>query len=129
MLPQYLAVVNGLRRANAILESVISNGTLFYEGIPKWVRHKEKKEKPKGMIARCKKSAPQTKPQDEPRSGARKYRKMRLWCGRNRVTFAPRIELAFGDSASLRGIRGAVKLADGTSASAKATKKNAPYGR
>ena len=43
--------------------------------------------------------------------------------------FAPRIELAFGDSASLRGIRGAAKRADGTSASADATKKNAPYGR
>ena len=43
--------------------------------------------------------------------------------------FAPRIELAFGDSASLQGIRGAVKRADGTSASADATKKNAPYGR
>jgi len=42
---------------------------------------------------------------------------------------APRIELAFGDSASLKGIRGAAKRADGTSASADATKKNAPYGR
>ena len=30
---------------------------------------------------------------------------MRLWRGRNRDGFAPRIELAFGDSASLRGIR------------------------
>ena len=26
------------------LESVISNGTLFYDGVPKWTRHKEKKE-------------------------------------------------------------------------------------
>ena len=43
--------------------------------------------------------------------------------------FAPRIELAFGDSASLKGIRDKVKRADGTSASADATKKNAPYGR
>ena len=42
---------------------------------------------------------------------------------------APRIEFAFGDSASLRGIRGAVKRAGGTSASAEAAKKNAPYGR
>ena len=42
---------------------------------------------------------------------------------------ALRIELAFGDSASLRGIRGAVKRADGTSASAEVAKKNAPYGR
>ena len=40
--------------------------------------------------------------------------------------FAPRIELAFGDSASLRGIRGQSKLADGTAAGANATKKNAP---
>ena len=50
----------------------------------------------------------------------------RLRCGRNRGGFAPRIELAFGDSASLRGIRGAVKRAAGTAASADATKKNAP---
>ena len=34
------------------LESVISNGTLFYDGVPEWVRHKEKREKPKGMIGR-----------------------------------------------------------------------------
>ena len=34
------------------LESVISNGTLFYDGVPKWTRHKEKKEKPKGMIGK-----------------------------------------------------------------------------
>ena len=34
------------------MESVISNGTLFYDGVPKWVRHKEKKETPKGMIGR-----------------------------------------------------------------------------
>ena len=73
---------------------------------------------------------------------------MRLWCGRNRDgcaagkraprrcaptkaarRIAPRIELAFGDSASLRGIRGAVKRADRTSASAEAAKKNAPMGR
>ena len=46
-----------------------------------------------------------------------------------RDRFAPRIELAFGDSASLRGIRGAAKRADGTSASANAAKKNAPCGR
>jgi hypothetical protein len=26
------------------LESAISNGTLFYDGVPKWTRHKEKKE-------------------------------------------------------------------------------------
>jgi hypothetical protein len=34
------------------MESVISNGTLFYDGVPKWTRHKEKKEKPKGMIGK-----------------------------------------------------------------------------
>ena len=34
------------------MESVISNGTLFYDGVPKWIRHKEKKEKPKGLIGR-----------------------------------------------------------------------------
>ena len=34
------------------MESVISNGTLFYDGVPKWIRHKEKKEKPVGMIGR-----------------------------------------------------------------------------
>ena len=26
------------------MESVISNGTLFYDGVPKWTRRKEKKE-------------------------------------------------------------------------------------
>jgi hypothetical protein len=35
------------------------------------------------------------------------------------------MELAFGDSASLRGIRGAVKRDDEMSASAEASKKNA----
>ena len=34
------------------MESVISNGTLFYDGVPKWIKHKEKKENPKGMIGR-----------------------------------------------------------------------------
>ena len=29
-----------------------TSGTLFYGGVPKWTRHKEKREKPRGMIGR-----------------------------------------------------------------------------
>ena len=54
---------------------------------------------------------------------------IRLRCGRNRISPDDRREEPpSGRYAGCEFVAGEIKLVDGTSASAKATKKNAPYG-